>query len=160
MIPCMNKTYDSFHDAIKHAGYHRSIVYTKDGYKVLSHEYPYVDLQGNPVKRTPETHPYSYDAYVTYKSEEFQTTDHWVYDDRMRQWNWDKYHATAETVWPVKTCPHYFDGKKAKDIEKFLSIYFDKKIKLTAIMKGCNVSNGYPYWIFVYREEGSEHGIL
>lgn len=155
MIPPVNKTYNSLHDAIKHAGYHRSIVYTQDGYKVLSHEYSYVDLQGNPVERTPETHPYSYDAYVTYKSEEFQTTDHWVYHDRMMQWDWGKYHAAAETVWPVKTCPHYFDGKNAKDIEKFLSIYFDKKVKLTAIMKGCNVSNGYPYWIFVYREEGN-----
>lgn len=132
------------------------VIYIDDGhYEVSLCSSSYLDLQGKPVDRTPKTHPYSYDAYVTYKSEEFQTTDYWVYDDRMRQWDWDKYHSAAKTVWPVNTRPHYFDGKSERDIEKFLSIFFDKKVKLTAIMKGCNVSNGYPYWIFVYREEGN-----
>ena len=111
----------------------------------------YLDLQGKPVKRTPETDPYSYDAYVTYKSNEFLPSDYWVYDDRMRQWDWDKYHNAAKEVWP-KGSPHYFYGKDPKDINKFLNLYYGKEVKLTAIMTGCNVSNGYPYWIFVYRE--------
>lgn len=42
----------------------------------------------------------------------------------------------------------YFNNRKPEEIEKFLSQYLTNRIKLTAIMEGCNVSNGFPYWIF------------
>ena len=45
-----------------------------------------------------------------------------------------------------------FDSKNVSGIRKFLSMYFDKEIELTAIMQGCNHFSGFPYWIFFYRE--------
>jgi hypothetical protein len=112
----------------------------------------YVDLDGNPVERNPEDWPYSYDAYVVYKSEEYQKTDRWTYSDRMSQWDRDKYDNAKKAVWPKNPCGQCFDGKSPKDINKFLDICFGREVKLTAILKGCNVSNGYPYWIFVHRD--------
>jgi hypothetical protein len=46
----------------------------------------------------------------------------------------------------------YFNNRKPQDIEIFLSKYLEKSITLTGIEEGCNVSNGYPYWIFYYKE--------
>ena len=36
--------------------------------------------------------------------------------------------------------------------EKFLTEYNGYKCKLIVLMEGCNVSNGYPYWIFHWKE--------
>ena len=45
----------------------------------------------------------------------------------------------------------YWDGRRFDTIEAFLQDYFEnKKLKLVGIMKGANVSNGYPYWIFMF----------
>lgn len=110
------------------------------------------DLDGNPIERTPYSHPYSYDAYVLYKSPDYDKTDRWVYSDRMRQWDRDKLQDAMRTVWPDQAGSQSFSGKNPADINRFLNLYFGKEVRLTAIMEGCNVSSGYPYWIFVYRE--------
>ena len=47
----------------------------------------YLDLSGKPVKRTPWSHPYSYDEFVIFKSERFGPMDCMVYSDRMLQWD-------------------------------------------------------------------------
>ena len=110
----------------------------------------FVDLDGNPVKHTPWSHPYSFDEHVLWKSEDCEKTDCFVYSDRMMSWDWDKFHESMKQVWEKHG--HYFDGDDPKDVEKFLSLYNDKPVKLTAILKGCNLSNGYPYFIFGYKE--------
>ena len=46
----------------------------------------YFDLDGNPIERTPQTHPYSYEEFVVFKSQDFKTDDIAVYHDRMLQW--------------------------------------------------------------------------
>jgi hypothetical protein len=107
----------------------------------------YVDLDGRPVERTRNKYPYSYEPYVLWKGD-YKKTDHVVYSDRLMQWDYDKFNKCCMKVWNNEG--QYFDNRKPNDIENFLSKYYDKEIKLTAIMEGCNVSNGYPYWIFFY----------
>lgn len=112
--------------------------------------YKYVDLKGNPVKRDPRTHTYNHDPFVVYKSPCWTDDDDLVYTDRMMMWNYDKFKNCCEQVWNSQC--QLFSNRDPKDIQKFLSLYLDKEVSLTAIMQGCNLSNGYPYWIFYYGE--------
>lgn len=112
----------------------------------------YLDLDGRPVKRTPRSHPYSYDDFVIYKSCDFKETDCMVYHDRMLQWDRKAFSDAAHEVWPEATGSQMFYGKTPMDINRFLNLYFGKEVKLTAVLRGCNVGNGYPYWIFAYTE--------
>lgn len=113
----------------------------------------YFDLDGNPVERTPHTHPYSYEEFVVFKSQDFDRKDSVVYHDRMLQWDWDAFTAAARDVWPDTPKSQMFSGKEPRDIEKFLSLYFKKNVKLTAVLQGCDISNGFPYWVFFYRKK-------
>lgn len=108
----------------------------------------YVDIDGNPVKRTKEDYPYSYDSFVVFKKDYNKNTNDAVYSDRLWQWDNKKYDECCMEVWGNKGQTFY--GRKPKEIENFLSKYFKENIKLTAIMEGCNVSNGFPIWTFFY----------
>ena len=109
----------------------------------------FVDLDGNEIKRNPFTHPYSYDEYVIWKDENFNKEKYSaVYSDRLYQWDYEKYNKCCQEVF--KNQGQRFNQRDPKEIEKFLSMYFDERIKLTAIMQGCNQSSGFPYWIFLY----------
>lgn len=108
----------------------------------------HVDLNGNPISRTKQEYPYSYDPFVVWKRDYHKGKGHTVYSDRLIQWDYNKFNKCCQQVW--NNTGQYFDNRKPNDIEKFLSKYFDKEIKLTAIMEGCNISSGYPYWIFFY----------
>jgi hypothetical protein len=111
----------------------------------------YVDLKGNNVTRTRETHPYGYDAYVIWKGDYVDGQGSSEYSDRLLQWDWDKFNSCSREVWGNEA--QYFNNRQPEDIERFLGLYFDKNVKLTALMEGCNVSNGYPYWIFFFEEK-------
>ncbi len=41
---------------------------------------------------------------------------------------------------------------QATEINKFLNLYFGKEVQLTAVLQGCNIGNGFPYWIFAYKD--------
>lgn len=107
----------------------------------------FVDLNGRPIKRTPFSHPYSYEEYVIWKGDYNENNDA-VYSDRLYSWDSEKYNECCQKVFNDKR--QIFNGSKPEDIEKFLSLYFEKEIKLTAIVQGCNAGNGYPYWAFCY----------
>jgi len=111
----------------------------------------YVDLDGYPVSKTKEKYPYSYDPYVVWKGDYDKNRDGATYSDRLLQWDYDKYNRCCREVW--KNERQSFSERNPKDIEKFLSLYFGKEIELTVLMEGCNVSNGYPYWVFIYRDK-------
>jgi hypothetical protein len=111
----------------------------------------YHDLDGNPVEKTRDKYPYSYDPYVTYQCNYKKGENHVVYSDRLWQWDYNKYDKCCMEVWGNRG--QYFSNRSVKDIEKFLSLYFEKEVSLTALMEGCNVSNGYPYWIFFYKDK-------
>ena len=108
----------------------------------------YVDLEGNIVKKTPITNPYNFDDYVEWKGN-YRHSDSAVYSDRLYQWDTSKYKSCYEHVF--KNNGQGFGSKNISDISKFLSMYFEKEIELTAIMRGCNCVSEFPYWIFFYK---------
>lgn len=114
-------------------------------------EFPHVicNIEGKPVERDKANWPYSYDRFVIWKGD-WSETDYAVYSDRLCQWDSKKYSECCKQVWP--NSGGLFSQKSPLDIERFLSLYFGKQIKLTGIEEGCNVSNGYPYWIFYYMD--------
>ena len=69
------------------------------------------------------------------------------YSDRFSMWDYDKKGAACD-----------FANKQAKQctaewVELFLSYFFDKPIEIVHIMAGHNLSDGYPYQVFGYREQ-------
>jgi hypothetical protein len=110
----------------------------------------YIDMNGNPVKKDKFKCPYSYDEFVLYdnRTKECSENTQTVYSDRLMQWDYDKFNRCCMNVWENQG--QYFDNRQPKDIEKFLSLYLGKDINLTLMLEGCNVSNGYPYWVFFY----------
>lgn len=107
-----------------------------------------VDLNGRPVERTKEEYPYSYDPYVVWE-DNYNKTNECIFSDRLVQWDYNKFNKCCKKIWNNDS--QYFDDRLPKDIEKFLKLYLNKQIKLTAIMEACNCSNGFPYWIFYYK---------
>lgn len=110
----------------------------------------YVNLKGYEIKRTPITHPYSYDEFVIYKKDYDENNHNAVYSDRMILWDFDKFEKCCQNVFG--NTGQYFNNRTPEDINKFLNLYFGKQTKLTAILEGCNKANGYPYWVFIYED--------
>ena len=108
------------------------------------------DLYGKPVERTPFSHPYSFDPYVIWKSEEFNINKIYSaeYSDRMLDWDIHKFEKCTKEVFGNEG--QFFNDRNPEDIEKFLIKYLGHDLKLIAIEKCCNFCNGYPYWIFYY----------
>lgn len=115
----------------------------------------YVDEHGKPVTKTRHIHPYSYDPYVQERcgpNSEATTT---IYSDRLLQWNYKNTRRLLHKHFyngEMGSDGDYYNGRSAYKISKFLSEWFRKKVKVVLVMEGCNVSNGYPYWIFWIRD--------
>ena len=74
-----------------------------------------------------------------------------VYSDRLMQWDYDKFNRCCVHVWDNEG--QYFSSREPKEIERFLQLYNDSpELKLVDIIEGCNVGNGYPYWVFRYND--------
>lgn len=109
------------------------------------------NIHGERVERTPREFPYSYDPFVVFKDPSWTDRDTVVYSDRLHEWDWQKYNRCCMEVWNNEG--QLFGGRKPADIERFLRLYNeDPGLKLTGIEEGCNYSNGYPFWVFYYRE--------
>lgn len=106
------------------------------------------DIHGNPIRRTQGEYPYSYDPFVVY-SNDYKETDKVVYSDRLYSWDCTKYNECRNKVY--KDHGQSFDVSDPGKIQEFLSLYFGRQVILTGIEQACNVSNGFPYWIFYYR---------
>lgn len=90
--------------------------------------------------------PYGYsDFYIWRDNLDGSGTD---YSDRLMQGDYEKWEAAREAV-PKKRIAEF----TRKDASKFLSAYFGRAIKATGLIEGCNVSNGYPYWVFYYKDK-------
>lgn len=108
----------------------------------------YRDINDNQVKKTKDNFPYEYEPFVIWKKECNENKRNVVYSDRLMQWDYEKFNNCCKIVWNNEE--QMFYNRTPESIEKFLSLYLDEEITLTVIMEGCNVSNGYPYWIFYY----------
>lgn len=105
-------------------------------------------------KRTPESHPYTYDAFFVFggndvrKAQKAGQDIQTAYHDRMMQWDvkaWNR--ACGKSG---GRAPHRYMNKK--QAQQFLSAYYeDKPVEIIALAEGCNQSSGYPYWIFYWK---------
>lgn len=69
-----------------------------------------------------------------------------LYSDRLLQWDYDKFNACCQQVWG--NTRQNFYNRTPEEIERFLSIYLAKSVKLTRITQETNASTGCPYWRF------------
>lgn len=104
---------------------------------------------GDPIERTKTSHPYSYEPFEVYNNDYNEKVDQGAYDDRMISWDWDKFSNCCQDAFG--NSGQIFTYREPKAIEKFLQLYYgNPKLKLTRIVEGCNVGNGYPYWYFCW----------
>jgi hypothetical protein len=121
------------------------------GHKPADDRYSILGLTYNPNPKDKWSHPYSYDPFIVWYGNA-RKGDSVVYSDRLVQWDYDKYMECAKTV-RTKYNTNSFDINNPVQVKEFLSLYYDKQVVLTAIVEGCNVSNGYPYWILYFRDK-------
>jgi hypothetical protein len=97
--------------------------------------------------RTKEEWPYSYSSYFLWGSAEKGCEV--VYSDRLAQWDSEKSKAALAAV-ADENCRYGYWSTAGTS--KYLTAYFGKPIEAVAVAEGCNVSSGYPYWIFWFRD--------
>lgn len=119
---------------------------TEDGETVYT---GYIDENGHPVERTPHTHPYSYDMYVQWRGLPNKGVNGSIYSDRLLQWDWDKHNELCRKHFGNEG--QYWSDRDPEKIQDFLRDWCqDPGLKLHYIMQGCNVSNGFPVWCFLF----------
>lgn len=111
----------------------------------------YRDEFGRVVKRTKQTHPYSYDGFVVYRGGDNSESNWSFYSDRLIQEDYKKYTRLSEKHFG--DCGQYFYERNPKEIEEFLSDWIGRKGKLILVMEYCNMSSGYPTWRFEFKTE-------
>ncbi len=110
------------------------------------------DEHGNPVAKTPFTHPYNYDDFVSWRGGPNERVNGSTYSDRLRQWDEKKYNELCLKHFGNTGHQFYLNDRKPKQIEAFLRDYTnDQGLELIYIMQGCNKSSGQPIWTFLYR---------
>jgi hypothetical protein len=125
--------------------------FTNDGRSYYTREV--MGYDGNPVKRAKAEYPYSYDPFLVWAKEEkyIKNAQNGVYSDRLWEWDYKKYNKCCKEVWNNEG--QYFSNRSPESIEKFLQLYNNNlKLELVKIAEGCNVGNGYSYWIFWYND--------
>jgi len=117
-----------------------------------------MDRYGNLIKRTKAEYPYSYDPFVVWQDRSgamekvCEDATGSVYTDRLLQWDWDKHNDLCLKHFGDKG--QYWDNRDPKKIEAFLRDWTnDPKLHLIQVREYCNVSNGYPTWLLVYKGE-------
>jgi len=104
-----------------------------------------------PSRRTKTSCPYSYDPIAHYIVEKPCTGG--VYDDRMQQWDYDKFAKAAEMA--TGGSRMYFQSPKM--VQKFIDVYYEQAGRsVVLIIEYCNVSNGYPCFYIGWNDKDSE----
>lgn len=111
----------------------------------------YVDMNGFPVERPKNHYPYSYSPFRVYKRN-WSFKDKSVDSDRLFEWDSDKYNEISKLVFG--NTGQNFRNRHPAEIQNFLQRYFGRRLLITGIMECCNLSNGYPYWTFYYKDYG------
>ena len=88
---------------------------------------------------------YGTDRNVIYMNGSISTNEtHSAYLDRMQIWNSKKYNKAS------KLLDNYISRCSLETIEKFLSCYFEDKVRLIKMIKEVSSANGYDYFCFVF----------
>jgi hypothetical protein len=106
-----------------------------------------VDEHGKQITRTPSTHPYSYDGFITHRLGKNEEANDTIYSDRLLQQDFKKHNELCKKHFGNEG--QYWYDRTPEKIEAFLRDWCDApKLKLVFVMEYCNVSNGYPTWRF------------
>lgn len=118
----------------------------KNGYFTIS----LVDEFDNPIEKTPQSHPYSYDGFVTYRNGQNKDASGTIYSDRLLQWDYERTRLLMKKHFG--NTGDYYDNRSPEQIESFLKEWTgEKNLKLILVMQYCNKSSGYPLWRFDYK---------
>lgn len=94
---------------------------------------------------TKEESPYGYSEFFHFGNRDIiMKASGADYSDRLWQWNRPKMEACQKELgkrWEL--------ASKA-ELSKMISAYYDKPMQVIALAEGCNISNGYPYYILWY----------
>ena len=124
--------------------------YTNQGIPV---NHLFVSADGRVASRTPYSHPYSYDPFVTFRCNQNVVPDNTVYSDRLYRWDTEKYNRLCRRYWDDEA-QHFYE-RHPKQIEAFLRDYFGHpNLILTLIEQQCNQATGFPVWRFDYLTDG------
>ena len=109
-------------------------------------------MDGKPIKRTPEEHPYSHDPYVVwFKTGDFSKDQGLTccYTDRLYQQDFSR--AAELTKKHFGNSSQHWDDRNPILVENFLREWADDpEIELTMIVHHVNFSSGYPLWSLHY----------
>ncbi len=112
----------------------------------------YVDEHGQPVARTPITHPYCYDGFVVWRSDKKAKCTGTIYSDRLLQWDFDKHDRLCQKHFGNRG--QYWRDRAPKLIEAFLRDWTgNPNLRLILVMEYCNQASGYPCWRFDYADK-------
>ena len=104
-------------------------------------------------QRTPETHPYAYDPYFIAGSRKSVKNATSAYSDRLKLWyDSSRFEAAKEAAKIEGHGDYWWRRVGLAQMSRFLSALTEKDCKCVGIAEGCNVSNGYPYWIIWWRD--------
>lgn len=76
-----------------------------------------------------------------------------AYSDRLAQFSSENFAAG------VQACGGLGPYPSKKTMTTFLTAYFSKATTAHALARGCNVGNGYPYWICWFSHPAPEAGV-
>lgn len=142
--------YDDYGEALDDGpGFFRS---NNPHYSRRAHHFGPVDKDGLPVTKTKQSYPYSYGEYVVHRGGDYRTATNAVYSDRLYQWDSSKHEQACKDAFSQRSGS--FSQQPFHEVQKYLSLYFGlDDLQLLLVCEGCNVSSGYPYWVFWYRSE-------
>lgn len=105
-------------------------------------------------KRTPEEYPYSFSAHYLWKSKDAKDLKgaSAVYSDRMSQWNRKKADMAFKSA-NVSFGNHLTQYQCNQIIDR----YYDGQYRCVACALDCNVSTGYPLYIFFLKEKDKQN---
>lgn len=111
---------------------------------------------------TQSERPYSYSEFFVFRTKDVRPAGpgdfhargskgvEAAYSDRLSQWDHDAFERGLAACSSDRRMTYW----SRRDASDFLTGYFGKPTTAVALAEGCNVGNGYPYWIFWYRHEG------
>lgn len=110
-----------------------------------------VDLNDNPIERTRSSHPYSYDEFVVFRNGTNSEINSTIYSDRLKSWDYELTEKLSKKHFGETG--DYYTHRSPSVIEKFLQERLElPELRLVVLTEGCNVSNGYPYWVFHFNK--------
>lgn len=109
-----------------------------------------IDADGELRTNNEYSSPYSFHEYALETRGDKSKIDQWVYSDRLLQWDYDLTRKLMKEYFGESG--DFYDHREFDDIQDFLRDRLcASELELISIRKGCNISNGYPYYIFGFK---------